>query len=91
MGQDASILGETDEKGDMHTAVEKGSFVAGHARSMIGKEENYGILSQAILFQLFEDFPHLPIHSGYAVMETGHGFLNNGRIRVVGGIFILWG
>ena len=74
----------------MHATVEQGTFVPGHTRSVIRKEEHDGIFSQAILFQLLEEFPHLLIHCTHAVMEAGHGFTDDGGIGVVGGVLFFW-
>ena len=75
----------------MHATVEQGTFVPGHTRSVIREEEHDGIFSQAILFQLLQDFPHLLIHRSHAVMEAGHGFTDDGGIGVVGREFYFLG
>ena len=67
----------------MHSAVEQGPFMTGHARSVIGEEKYDGISRQTILFQLPENFSHFLIHRTHTVMKTGHGLADNWCVRIV--------
>ena len=69
----------------MHSAVQEGPLVPGHARSVIGVKENDRVFRQPVLFQLFEDVAYLFVHGRHAVMEPGDGLARDGRVRVVGG------
>ena len=79
------LSGKRTNKGTAHSAVQKGSLVPGHARSVIGVKENDRVFRQPVLFQLFEDVANLFVHGRHAVMEPGDGLAHDGRVRVVGG------
>ena len=69
-GEVLPFLGEANEQGHMHTAIEQGAFVARHTATMVAVKKHNGVFRETVLLQLLEDCAHLQVHCRDTIVKA---------------------
>ena len=65
------FLRESDDEGDLEAHFPDPFLDAGHAGTVVGEEEDDGIVGESVFFELFQYVAGLVVHGGDVVVVTG--------------------